>query len=381
MEKLKWILDSVRNIYIYGYGERGHNIYNILTELEAEERYNIEIYDKEYDGKLIRHPIEVLEKNFDESLVVIAIDDIGISTRIKRMLAIGGGIQHIIGGYEFVQIYLPFMAAHYLNRVFLPSLQISITGRCNLKCKNCTNFVPYYKPYHRSLKDICDDIDYLFTKVDFINELPILGGETFLHENLKEIVVYLCGHYRNKFGFLHIYTNGTIDISNNEELVTVLVRWKESTRVFISDYSNTNSDLKKKIDCFEKVLVKYEIPYSRNMHMQWSDVGIISQEYVKRNNMQNFVRLCSQPCRDYENKKIYYCAVAKFGAKALNIEDENNALYLEDVDNALEVYKFVSGAISDKIPQICFFCNGYDVFSNPITVDAGIQIKGDNEKI
>ena len=84
----------------------------------------------------------------------------------------------------------------------LAKIDTVITSHCTLRCKNCNMFIPY-------AKDVCDfsfdrlrkNFDTFFASVDFVYEYTLLGGEPFLHKDLKHILCYLTEQYGGRVTF------------------------------------------------------------------------------------------------------------------------------------------------------------------------------------
>ena len=49
-----------------------------------------------------------------------------------------------------------------------------------------------------------------FSKVDYINEFVLIGGEPLLYKGLSKAIVYIGNKYRSQIGIFSITTNGTI---------------------------------------------------------------------------------------------------------------------------------------------------------------------------
>ena len=121
-------------------------------------------------------------------------------------------------------------------RVDLPRSGIVITLRCNLKCKLCGGYIPYYNnPPHWDLEFVSRVIDKYFEIVDTVGDFDISGGETFLHEQLAEIV-YKALEYEERFSRLLILTNGTIIPS--DKVIKAMTASKK-VLVTISDYKKS----------------------------------------------------------------------------------------------------------------------------------------------
>ena len=89
------------------------------------------------------------------------------------------------------------------------SLDIQITERCSLKCKDCSNLMQYYvKPENSELDTMLQSIDKFVNIVDEIYELRVLGGDPFMSKDLHKVLDKLKTYEKVKK--IVIYTNAKI---------------------------------------------------------------------------------------------------------------------------------------------------------------------------
>lgn len=95
------------------------------------------------------------------------------------------------------------------NLLVIPRASLVITSRCNLKCRDCANLIPFYKHAQDfEITRLIRDVDDFLHNVDGIHELRVMGGETFMYPELGRLVTHLKN--RDKIGLIHLFTNGTI---------------------------------------------------------------------------------------------------------------------------------------------------------------------------
>ena len=69
------------------------------------------------------------------------------------------------------------------------SIDVSLTTRCNLKCKNCGSLMPFYAhPKDVELDTIIKSLDRFFSCVDRVVRINVIGGEPFLYPHLAEVI-------------------------------------------------------------------------------------------------------------------------------------------------------------------------------------------------
>ena len=96
-----------------------------------------------------------------------------------------------------------------LEELIITSIDVVVTERCTMKCKDCSNLMPYFKkPINITTENIKKSLNNLSKKVLFINELRIIGGEPFMNKDIYNIID-ICLKIKN-FGKIIIYTNATL---------------------------------------------------------------------------------------------------------------------------------------------------------------------------
>ncbi len=134
---------------------------------------------------------------------------------------------------------------------------LNVSTWCNLKCKNCLAFIPYYKnPSHLDLDTAKKTLDVYFKVVDKVTHFTVTGGEPLLNKDIVSIMqeVY---QYKNQVGdSIDFVTNGTILIT--DELLNLFEENKEKTKVVVSNYGEK---LSTKIGEIEEELKRRGIEY------------------------------------------------------------------------------------------------------------------------
>lgn len=76
-----------------------------------------------------------------------------------------------------------------MHKIYLNYVELPITTKCSLRCKNCANLIQYYE-YGEFLdgKSLINDVYRLCQITEKIEMFRILGGEPLLHPQLKEIL-------------------------------------------------------------------------------------------------------------------------------------------------------------------------------------------------
>ena len=101
-----------------------------------------------------------------------------------------------------------------LHKVYFNYVEVPITTKCSLRCKECANLIQYYQNGEFfDYKKIINDIHKLSQVSERIEMLRILGGEPLLHPDLKNIIEEIL---KNKnIRNIQIVTNGTMIFNEN----------------------------------------------------------------------------------------------------------------------------------------------------------------------
>ena len=95
------------------------------------------------------------------------------------------------------------------DKTYMRSIDVMITTKCSLKCRNCSNLMQYYaNPKDTDHQKILSALDILSNNVDHISEFRVIGGEPLMNKGWAHIVNGISE--KNSDRKIFIYTNGTI---------------------------------------------------------------------------------------------------------------------------------------------------------------------------
>ena len=259
---------------------------------------------------------------------------------------------------------------------------IILLTACNLKCKGCTQYVPYVKKsMYLDIGTVKVTIDNYFSIFDFVGNLMPVGGETLLYKELGEVLTYINSRYSERYSEMQIFTNGIITPS--EELAEIMSKIK-NLRVLISDYSDAiNHNHSGIIDVLEKYRINYTLNtgFGQSSENRWFDLG--DPNIIKSENdsvtKERFDK-CSLMCNNIVDNKLYYCVPACF-CETGNIRSGKEEYCLElDKLKAMEadekydtIGKFLLGFPPEGYLENCKYCNGFGEDVNTKYLRAGEQ--------
>lgn len=134
---------------------------------------------------------------------------------------------------------------------------MNITTYCNLRCKHCLAFIPYYKdPSHVSAEEARKVLQTYFRVVDSVEHFTITGGEPLLNKDAYDIINEVFQYEGQITGSVDFVTNSTIEIPEN--ILNLFETHRDHAKIVLSDYG---PELSTKIDVIREKLEDRNINY------------------------------------------------------------------------------------------------------------------------
>lgn len=196
----------------------------------------------------------------------------------------------------------------WADKVVIPFIDFSVATVCSLKCKYCTQWLPYIKEGKiYTAKEVSKWFENIFRYVDYIHIISPFGGEAFLNPEYAEILEEILEYQKEgKIGYIRIVTNGTIFPS--ERLQKVLCN--PNILILVSDYEHVLTEkqcenYKRFMAFLEKNHCKYYV-----IKMEWTDLGVPGQKAVLTKEMARewFETCFIKDCAGIYNGNLYHCA-------------------------------------------------------------------------
>lgn len=267
-----------------------------------------------------------------------------------------------------------FISLYYfykLNQLTLNRVDISVTNRCTLRCKYCNMFMPHFKnPQEQDFDEVIASIENLFRHVDYVSSIKLLGGEPFLYKRLADIVTTIGKKYRAQYGFIELFTNGTI-VPTEKQLELFQ---SENVRIQVTDYTR-GVDYRKKLDQVIGCLEAYEIRHTFYSLEQWLDFGFphnSDKTRTKQGLMEKFDR-CAPDFRGLVENRLYFCHLSASAEKANLFKGlVSDYFLLEEGMNPAELLEFDLGYNTLGYVSFCAMCRGCN---SDIYVDGSAQLE------
>lgn len=234
----------------------------------------------------------------------------------------------------------------------LPRLNVVITSRCTLKCKNCSSLIGFYqKTTDFDTGRILKAIDRIFSCVDLAYHVELLGGEPFLNKDFPIIA----GHLLHTGKILHIdvITNGTLVPAEKD-----LEIFKDKRiSVVIDDYG----ELSTKMNALIKTLESLNVGYRINRHWAWADLGGFEERGSNPQQMTELFGKCNfNSCSELLDGRLYRCPRSSHGTNTGLVPEYKND-FIDVLDESLDrnsLKKNLKSFFYDK--QFIYSCNHCD---------------------
>ena len=238
------------------------------------------------------------------------------------------------------------------DKLFLRSVDVVITERCSLRCRDCSNLMQYYKkPINYDTTTIVRSLDILCEAVDEINEFRVIGGEPFMNREWPVITRRLIAE--PKVRKVVIYTNATI-LPKDEQIAELP---KEKVLFIITDYGSLSRKLKDLVT----LLKKLQIPYICTPAGGWTDCAkIFPHNRTENDNRTLFANCCVKNSYTLSNGKLYRCPFAANADMLRAVPDApQDRINLLAATSLKLIREQMRSFIFDKHSILaCDFCNG-----------------------
>ena len=243
-----------------------------------------------------------------------------------------GKLKNVIAG-----MFFRFRKLHHLEMI--------ITTKCNLRCRNCSNLIPEIQDRAKdvSFEEFKRDLDLLMSNFDYIYRLQIHGGEPMLHPEIAKIMAYVL-QYKEKIRIAVIVTNGTNLPSR--ELLDVIS--KNKVAIIASPYRFNKTMLEKlRTTCAEN-----QVLYTQFGERYWFKFDPPVKETYSIDELRTKYWTCpNNGFPAYKNGRLYVCArVANILDYKDNLVDDGVNLNTRSTNNAM---KFLMRDYSVN----CKYCN------------------------
>ncbi|MEI8246726.1 MAG: radical SAM protein [Lentisphaerota bacterium] len=242
------------------------------------------------------------------------------------------------------------------DKLFLRSVDLIITERCSMHCRDCSNLMQYYQhPQDDNLDSILHAIDVLCQCIDEMNEFRLIGGEPLMNRQCHLITRHLIAE--PKVRKIIIYTNGTL-LPTAEQLPDFI-----SKKVFfmITDYGL----ISRKLHELVKMLKENKIAYYVHSSGNWTNCSQITPHHRTPEQQQElFCRCCAKNLLTLSDGLLLGCPFIAnaIRLKAVPCQCSDYIDLVKNIDGGMppaemkeQIRAFVNNS---KYFETCDFCNG-----------------------
>lgn len=356
--------------YIFGAGDIGRGLYVTLSHFQMFAGFidnDVQKQGRGFCGQPVRSYRWFLENERDKMLIIAAneMNEQEISRQLRE-----DNCKFYLSG-EFLNSVLPIYFFKKRNILFMNLAQICVTERCTLRCADCAHgcWAVDRNTKDIRLEEICVSADLFFSKIDYIHEFVLIGGEPLLYGHLKEAVEYIGKKYRNKIGTFSITSNGTI--TPNQDLLDSCKKYRVLFR--ISNYVKAIPNLQGQYDKLEKIFLEEGVYYNLGKAEEvWWNYGFTDtlQKESEEQLIRKFDR-CMTPCREVRNGRLYFCVMARTVSDNLGYHiGENDFLdlcSLPDGDLGRRILlEYHLGYSKKGYLEMCAKCRGRECRNYPV---------------
>lgn len=238
----------------------------------------------------------------------------------------------------------------FLHGIYLKYIEVPVTTKCTLNCKECCNLIQYYQnPYHIEAGDIIRDIRKLSKIAKEILQLRLLGGEPLLHPELALIVKQTLKLKNIKE--IQIVTNGSLLLDKN---MLKILRNNHRVSIDISNYKEKSVKKEKLIEQLKLNNIKY---YTQEEGIVWTAQANFTYRNRNQEQLKNVLEKCNMDCISMLNGRIHLCPRSSHGMD-LGIVPNIRSDYCNLRENSVrECKKNLYKLLNKKSIAACNYCD------------------------
>lgn len=345
------------------------------SALASEPRSTVVLIASTYIADIVRQLEEMGHYNW------VPISEI-LENRIQHGVQdlLRGDLRKNHAGGEFTDDFDGFVIGNMINsqrkyldpeRLYIRSIDLILTEKCSLKCKDCSNLMQYYDaPVNVAGDELLNDLADICAVADEINEIRIIGGEPLMNKNFHNVVAAAAAYPNvNK---VVVYTNGTI-CPPDEKLAMMA-----NPKIFI--FITTYGALSRNADSLEQGLKRHNILYNRQPAYGWTDCASVQPHARQPEELPEIFRFCcAKHFTTLTDGKIFRCP---FSANMERLhalpESSDDYVNIRGLAQRPEQIAQMKSALrlflrEKSFINACNFCNGR-TYGDPEIVP-GIQTK------
>lgn len=250
-----------KEIYIYGAGNRGKELLELINTEYGNELNIVGFVDKAKQGYLDKYKIFSKDECIQDIPVVISIADFEIALKVAIELKEVGFRKVYWYNIRNKRTYFKdffreqCVACEEWNPATLFHVEMHAMDACNLNCRGCTHYAPVFNNEKPNTQSRLSDIELLGEKVRSIVNFYILGGEPLLNDEIIKYISMVRKVYKN--AAITIVTNGLLIPKCSPEILSYLS--ENYVYISISEYEPTHRIINQIVSVLENYNIIYTI--------------------------------------------------------------------------------------------------------------------------
>ena len=243
------------------------------------------------------------------------------------------------------------------ERLTVQSIDLIVTERCSMKCRDCSNLMQYYEtPQNADLNEMLATIDRICGEMDEIYEFRVIGGEPFMNKEWHLVVEKLTE--QPNVQKVSIFTNATI--LPREHQWQALQHGK--VRLFITEYN-----LSRKLQPLIAELETRGIAFVSERANGWTDCAALEKHNRTVPEQEDIFRqCCAKNLATLADGKLYRCPFAANAAKLHAVPDYTDDYLVVAEASKKQIRTFLRGK---TYIESCDHCNGRS-YGDPVITPA-----------
>lgn len=239
------------------------------------------------------------------------------------------------------------------NKLLTTTCELGVVYHCNMSCRSCSHFSPYFEPSFARPEVVSRDLSIL-SEFYHVERFSLCGGEPLLHPDLVELIrVVKDTSIADK---TEIVTNGLL-LNRMKKAF-----WESIDQLTISVYPGTKNTIEKHLSSYQQKALKYSFELKlRYMNcfrkvfteLGTKDKGLVQRIYDTCKNAHIF------KCHNIDRGFLYRCPQSVFIPmilKSRSSEFRNDRIKIEKVKNFRSQ---LSAFLKSKEPLgCCYYCLG-----------------------
>ena len=256
---------------------------------------------------------------------------------------------------------------NYMNpgKLFLRSVDLIITEKCSLKCKDCSNLMQYYEnPKDCELNLLFNSIRAFCAVIDEVLEFRLIGGDVWMNKKWPLVVKRL--QEESKVKKIVLFTNGTI-LPKKQDLPVLK---DDRIRLVITDYG---FDLSRKLKELIKLLTDNHIMFQVSTMPGWFDCASITPHNRTIEEQKSLYKICcAKNMLTLSDGKLYSCPYAANATRLSAVPDNKNdyVVLFQDIAEGIEPLETKKNVIDyikrKEYLETCDYCSGRPVYAPEI---------------